>query len=80
MGIRPVEESSWAFSVGECELRHPEKGRLDVLAMMRWERSRKEQLGETGAGPECQARERKEETKIITSLLCTSFFHVRRMA
>lgn len=75
VGIRPVEESSWAFSVGKCELGHPDKGRLDVLAAM----SRKERLGQTGAGPECQAREGKEETKIITSLLCTSFFHVRRV-
>lgn len=48
--------------------------------MMRWEKSRKKGLGQIGAGSECQTKEGKEKTKIIASLLCTRFFHVRSVA
>lgn len=47
--------------------------------MARWAMSRKEGLGQVGAGPECQAQEGKEETKIIRSLLCIRLFPVRRV-
>lgn len=67
MGIRPVEESRWAFSVGDSELGYLEKVRL-------------EGLGQVGVGPECQPQKGKEETKIIMSLLCIRFFHVGRVA
>lgn len=40
--------------------------------MARWAMSRKEGLGQVGAGPECQAQKGKEETKMIIPLLCAS--------
>lgn len=48
--------------------------------MVRGEKSKKEGLGQVGAGSEYQTKEGKEKTKIIASLLCTRFFLVRSVA
>lgn len=73
-------EAAEHSQLGSVSLGALKKREMEFLAMVRWEKSRKEGLGQVGAGSECQTKEGEEKTKIIASLLCTRFFLVRSIA